>query len=129
MLVVHADMPPNDADWARMIVVRNANRARLRCNLVIAPPRASINTSQRAQVAQFLKDTGTSIAVVTDSALVRGVARAIGFLGLRVRAFAPNEIGDALSYLAVAVSGHADILRRIEAMRAQLAGSARRASP
>jgi hypothetical protein len=51
MLIVHADAPPSDADWARMAVVRNANRDRLRGNLVIAPPRASINASQRADVA------------------------------------------------------------------------------
>ena len=58
MLIVHADVPPSDADWARMIVVRNANRERLRSSLVLAPPRASINASQRADVTQFMKETG-----------------------------------------------------------------------
>ena len=128
MLVVHADMPPSDADWARMVVVRNANRDRIRSNLVVAPPRASINASQRSDVAQFMKANGTSIAVVTDSALIRGVARAVGFLGVQVRAFAPNELTSALDFLVVSPSRHPEFGRRTEIMKAQLGGTARSAS-
>jgi 2,3-bisphosphoglycerate-independent phosphoglycerate mutase len=32
-----------------------------------------------------MKKTGIAIAVVTDSALIRGVARAVGFLGVNVQ--------------------------------------------
>ncbi|HKO47511.1 MAG TPA: STAS/SEC14 domain-containing protein [Polyangiaceae bacterium] len=124
MVIVHADTPPSDADWARMVVVRNASHERIRSTLVVAPPRASINASQRADVAQHMKETGASIAVVTDSALVRGVARAVGLLGLRVRAFAPGELASALDYLAVPQSRHAEMIRRIDAMKTQLRGSA-----
>lgn len=121
MLVVHADIPPDEHDWARMTVVRNANRARIRGTLVIAQPRASLSASQRADVAQFMKSTGTSVAVVTDSALIRGVARAVAFLGVNVRAFAPAELPDALGFLLVPQAKQSDMLRRIEAMQAQLA--------
>ena len=111
MLIVHADVPPSDADWRRMVVVRDANRDKIRSNLVIAPPRASINPSQRADVAQFMRENGTSIAVVTDSALIRGVALAVGFLGLKVRAFAPSELASALNFLVMPPSKHADMAR------------------
>ena len=120
MLIVHADVPPDEADWARMAVVRNANREKIRSNLVIAPPRASINARQRADVAQFMRETGTSVAVLTDSALIRGVARAVGFLGVQVRAFAPSELASALNFLVVPPSRHAEMSRRIDAMKAQL---------
>ena len=60
MLIVHAGVPPSDADWARMTVVRNANRERLRRSVVLAPPRASINASQRVDVTRFMKETGAS---------------------------------------------------------------------
>jgi hypothetical protein len=129
LLIVHADMPPTDADWARMIVVRNAARDRVRSILVVAPPRASINASQRADVAQFIKINGASIAVVTDSALIRGVARAVGFLGVQVRAFAPSELANALNYLVVPQSRHPDMARRIEGMKAHLTASTRHLSP
>jgi hypothetical protein len=68
MLIVHANVPPSDADWRRMVVVRDANRDKIRSNLVLAPPRASINASQRADVVQFMRENSTSIAVLTDSA-------------------------------------------------------------
>ena len=65
--------------------------AKIRGNLVIAPTRAGINAAQRADVARFMKETRISIAVVTDSALIRGVSSAVGFLGAQVRAFPPTE--------------------------------------
>lgn len=129
MLIVHADVAPSDSDWARLLVVRNANRAKLRSTLVIAPPRASINAAQRAEVAQFMKETGTSIAVLTDSALVRGVAMAVGFLGVKVRAFAPNALTPALDFLQVPVSRHPLFVQRVEGLRAQLASAARLSVP
>ena len=129
MIIVHADMPPRDADWTRMTVVRNASRDRLRGTLVVAPPRASINASQRADVAQFMKGTNITIAVVTDSALIRGVARAVAFLGVQVRAFTPSELTSALTFLIVPPSRHADFTRRIELMKNQLAGNVSNPSP
>lgn len=120
-LCVHADVPPNDEDWSRLTVVRNANRNKIRSNLVVAPPRASINSAQRADVAKFMKETGTNIAVVTDSALVRGVARAVSFMGVPVRAFSVSELRSALDYLVVPVSRQAEFIRRVEILKAQLA--------
>lgn len=128
LLIVHADVPPSDADWARLIVVRNASRERLRSHLVVAPPRAHINASQRADVSGFMKETGITIAVVTDSALVRGVARAIGLLGVPLRAFPPTELTQALNFVIVPPSRHAEFARRIELMKAQLAGNTRNAT-
>jgi hypothetical protein len=125
MLIVHADVPPTDGDWARMAVVRNASRTKLRSTLVLAPPRASINAAQRADVAKFMKETGTSVAVMTDSALIRGVAMAVGFLGVQVKAFGPNAITAALNFLVVPESRHSTFSRRIDALRAQLNSAAR----
>lgn len=121
LVVVHADVAPDDDDWRRLMLVRDANRARIRGNLVIAPPRASINAAQRADVAAFLKETGSSIAVLTDSALIRGVALAVGLAGVKVRAFQSNELAKALSYLVVPPSRQADLSARIDRMKSQLA--------
>lgn len=120
-LIVHADVPPADHDWKRLTIVRDANRGKIRSNLVIAPPRAAINAAQRADVAKFMKETGTSIAVVTDSALIRDVARAVGFMGVQVRAFPPSELASALDYLVVPASRQPDFIRRVGILKAQLA--------
>ncbi|HEX2877818.1 MAG TPA: hypothetical protein VHP33_41495 [Polyangiaceae bacterium] len=124
MVIVHADVPPSDSDWARLVVVRNASRLKLRSCLVIAPPRASINAAQRADVAKFMKETGSSVAVMTDSALIRGVAMAVGFLGVKVRAFALGDLTPALNFLAVPATRHATFLHRVQALKAQLGSAA-----
>ncbi len=103
-----------------MMVVRNAHRDKLRGILVVAPPRASLSAAQRSDVARTMKETGASTAVVTDSALVRGVARAIGFLGVPVRAFAPAEIASALNFLIVPPTRHEEFIRRIEVLKMQV---------
>jgi hypothetical protein len=123
MVIVHADVPPSDSDWARMVVVRNASRLKLRSCLVVAPPRASINAAQRADVAKFMKETGANVAVMTDSALVRGMAMAVGILGVKVRAFALGDLTAALNFLTVPAPRHATFLHRVQALKAQL-GSA-----
>ena len=120
MVIVHADMPPDSDDWARMSRVRDANLDKLRGVLVIAPARASRSAAQRAEVAHAMKVTNASTAVVTESALIRGVARAIGFLGIPVRAFAPAEMASALNYLVVPQSRHAELIKRAEMLQAQL---------
>ncbi|MET0791525.1 MAG: STAS/SEC14 domain-containing protein [Polyangiaceae bacterium] len=67
-----------------------------------------------------MKAKNASTAVITDSALVRGVARAVGFLGVPVRAFAPVERASALNYLVVPASRHAQLIQRIEILKNQL---------
>ena len=121
LLVVHADVPPSEADWARLMVVRNANRHKIRGTLVVAPPRASINSAQRADVVEFMKQSGTAIAVMTESVLIRGVARAVGFLGVKVQAFPLREVAQALDSLGVARSRQGEMMRRIDALKSLVA--------
>ena len=128
LVIVHADVPPHASDWARMITVRDANRQRIRGGLVVAPPRANINAQQRADVARFMKETDASTAVLTDSALIRGVAAAVGLLGLKVRAFRPSDLNGALDYLGVPPGKRVEIQRRVAVMSAQLDGSRSRSS-
>lgn len=120
MLVVHADVAPSAHDWQRLMLVRDANRTRIRGTLVVAPPRATINSEQRSDVSTFLKQTGGRIAVLTNSALVRGAALALGLLGLPVRAFAPSGLEGALEYLALPSRHLADMHRRIASLQQQL---------
>lgn len=120
LLIVHADMPPSASDWERLMLVRNANRTRIRGTLVVAPPRATINSEQRSDVSTFLKQNGGRIAVLTNSALVRGAALALTLLGAPVRAFAPSGLGPALAYLELPSRFTVDLGRRIETLQTQL---------
>lgn len=127
MLIVHADVAPATDDWARMILVRSSATSGVRACLVVAPPRATLNAAQRGDVVRFTKDG--SIAVLTESALIRGVAAAVGLLGVQVRAFAPSEEERALNYLGLRQGRYPDALRRLALLKSQLAPSARNATP
>ena len=51
----------------------------------------SVTGNERKRAAQLFKAADLSFAVVTDSALVRGFATALGWLGTRVAAFSWDE--------------------------------------
>lgn len=127
MLIVHADVAPAVEDWARMMLVRSSATSGVRACLVVAPPRATLTAAQRGDVVRFTKDG--SIAVLTESALIRGVAAAVGLLGVQVRAFAPSEEERALNYLGLRQGRHTDALRRLALLKSQLAPSARTSTP
>jgi hypothetical protein len=129
LLVVSADMPPGEADWARLRTIREANRERIRMALVVAQPRSAPSAAQRAELAAFMRSTGSGLAVITDSALVRGLGLAMSMLGLKVRAYAPSDLSSALDFCGVPEPRRADLRRLIDALKAQLARRAESASP
>lgn len=119
MLVVHADIVPSESDWSQML--RTRDDAKPKSILVVAPPKASINASQRADVQTYLAQTGARIAVLTDSKLVRGAALAVAWFGVPVRAFPSKGLGDALTFLEVKPERLQIIERAIQDLDAELA--------
>jgi len=67
------------------------------------------NYQERSRAAELFKERQLSFAVVTDSALVRGFATALGWLGTNVAAFSWAHSDDAGLWL-----GHApDVARAL----------------
>jgi hypothetical protein len=62
-------------------------------------------------------------AVVTSSAVGRGIVTAVAWLGTKVRAFAPVNVRDALDYLRVPEELRYGILREVASLRMGLVGS------
>jgi hypothetical protein len=120
MLVVHADTPPADSDWADMLRERDDHAGTLKGLLVVAPPKASINASQRADVQSYLRQTGARIAVLTDSKLVRGAALAVAWFGVSVRAFPTSGLHAALEYLQGPAEREALVARTIGELNEKL---------
>lgn len=123
MLIVHANLAPDAEQWSRMMLVRGSPTSGVRDCLVVAPPRASLSVAQRADVVRLSKRG--SIAVLTESALVRGVSAAVGLLGVKVRAFDPRDLEKALTYLELPPRRHADAERRLTLLKSQLEISGR----
>ena len=124
MVVVHANAPPTDEGWARMLLIRDLNRPKLRGMLVVAPPKATISLEQRKDVYAFLKETGSRISVLSDSAAVRVIASTVGLLGVKVRAFDMKDLKKALDYIGADSALIPDVLRQIGSMRLSFPPSA-----
>lgn len=129
LLVVCADAPPADLDWARLKSVREANRAKIQMALVVAPPRAVLSAAQRAEIAAFMKATDSGLTIITDSALNRGIVLALGMLGLKVRAYAPSEVAQALNHCGFSAPRALEMRRRIDTLTAQLLEGPRIGAP
>lgn len=97
-----------------------------------------VSGQERTRAATLFKERQLSFAVVTDSALVRGFATALGWLGTRVAAFSWERSDDAGLWLghtpevARALSGELRaVLTRVEDAlreRERAPGHARRAA-
>lgn len=112
MLCVHANEPPSSEDWDAFVQARDGHVPPVRGLLVIAPPRATIDVRQRGNVKTFLKYTGARLAVVTESRVVRGLVTAVAWFNVRVAAYAPDGVEEALSFLGLGSERH-DEARKI----------------
>jgi hypothetical protein len=124
LVEVMGDAPPKDADWDAGV----AFSARLapQCMGILVWAGAGPNSAQRARIAKIdaLKDIPT--AIVSSSAVVRGIATAFSWLGKKVKGFAPAQIDDALDFLNVPAAVRPVTVRQLDELRTRLAG--RRAS-
>lgn len=91
---------PTDEEWAEMIqVVKKADLARFR-GLSFSDGGAP-NSTQRRMMNAALGGKSPLSAVVTHSAMARGVVTAMGWFNPNIKAFAPTELDEALRFLNV----------------------------
>ena len=89
---------PSDADWADY--VRQVADVPFAGALVVGEGN-KLAPAQRTEVEGWLKRNGARNAVVTNSAVSRGVMIALGWFGVPVKAFPPSDLMGALEYLGV----------------------------
>lgn len=100
---VHTEYPPSDEEWEDMIqVVRKSDIANFRG--ICFSDGGSPNSAQRKRMNDCLRGRAPATAVVTRSALARGVVIAMGWFNPNIRAFSPDEIDQALRHLKVSES-------------------------
>lgn len=75
---------------------------------------ASINATQRAEVAKAFKEKDLQVAVVTNDRVVRGVITALSWLGARVKPFAWSDADRAVDSLELP-EGHGTSLKAVAA--------------
>jgi hypothetical protein len=122
-LVLQGEGRPTDAEMDHHVAEAVAMARAVRAVLVIAEGRdaAGPDAGQRAKLARagLLR---IPTAVVTESALARGVMTAVSWLGAPIRGFAPEHLFRALEFLKISAPVRARIPAQLEAMRAELHG-------
>lgn len=121
IVLVHSVRPPAEDEWLSYIEFLERHRG-LATTILVFSEGGAPDVTQRAK----LKDTLSShmpTAVLTHSAIARGVVTAISWFYPRIRAFAPNDVEGALKWLQVGVSYFDEIRRLLHTLRAQVAPS------
>lgn len=99
-VVVHGADNPTEAEWERYLQSIEATPTKATRILVVTYG-GGPNATQRAHLNKIIYPKPPAVAVCTDAAMVRGIVTAIGWFNPRIRAFARDDVGRALTYLGV----------------------------
>jgi hypothetical protein len=119
---VHTEQAPSNSEWDGWIELC-AKRAPNRLGFLIFTDGGGPSSVQRSKLSRIPELKTIPSAVVTSSAVARGIVTAVSWLGTKVRAFAPVNLRDALAYLRVPTELRHGILREVASMRMCLVGS------
>lgn len=122
VLLVHGESEPTDEEWDGYVsMLQDTSRAHGAIRLLVLTDGAGPNVTQRKRISEFEGDLSTT--VVTRSRVARGIVTAIGWLGANIKAFPPEQIGDAFRYLDITDEAEQEkILRRLASMRLRIVG-------
>lgn len=110
----------DNAVWAEL-VADIASRRTMMQGVLVLPGSAVPNARQRAQLTDALGGAPVRAAVLSTSAFVRTALTAINyFVRGQARAFAPDQLDAALSFLAVPQDQRPRILQAMEILKNEI---------
>jgi hypothetical protein len=119
---VHTERAPSDDEWDGWIELC-AKATPNRLGFLVFTDGGGPSSIQRSKLSMIPELKRIPSAVVTSSAVGRGIVTAVAWLGTKVRAFAPVNVRDALDYLRVPQELRYGILREVASLRMGLVGS------
>jgi hypothetical protein len=121
-IAVHTEQAPSDIEWDGWIELC-AKRAPNRFGFLVFSDGGGPSSIQRSKLSRIPELKTIPSAVVTSSAVGRGIVTAVSWLGTKVRAFAPANVQGALEYLRVPEELRLGVLREVASLRMRLVGS------
>lgn len=118
VLLVHGSDPPGDAEWQEYVEALRDLERRKGVGVVVLTDGVGPNALQRKMITEFSMRS----AVVTSSRVARGMVTALGWIGVAIKAFAPEQFVDALAALDVPEASYTSMMQKAAAMRLRLAG-------
>lgn len=121
-VVVHTADEPSETDWRAyydfcMDLPKGCDR------YLVRSKGGGPNAKQRKETNDILKARGTpnsTVAVVTDDVIGRGIVTALSWFNPKIRAFAPPELNLALKYLGLTPVESAQVTMEIHKMQTEL---------
>jgi len=99
VLLVHRAVPPTDEEWAAYVAtVRRLGLDTLR--YIVFTDGGAPTTAQRKEAPELFEGRNL-LGIVSASAMVRGIATAMGFTNNKIKAFTPEEIHLAFQHIGI----------------------------
>jgi hypothetical protein len=128
VIVVHGDDPPTDDVWKEYLdyTFNGATAKDIVRHLVVtrgASPTSAQRRLLQERASVLLDEHPTSVraAIITPSTFARGVVAAISWIIDAPRAFAPDRLADAMSYLDVPMEYYTEIQNMLKTLQRALA--------
>jgi len=100
---VFTEKNPSDAEWSEMLdVVRKADLSKFRG--ISFSDGGAPNSAQRKMMNELIKGHSVPSVVITASTVVRGIVTAMSWFNPSMKAYAPDQLDDALRHLNVGES-------------------------
>jgi hypothetical protein len=119
---VHTHLAPDQGEWDASMdsAIEKAESGTIACILVFTDGGAP-NPLQRARITGSKTFASLPLAVITDSALVRGVLTALNWMGMAGKPFSTMKVQQALDHLAVPLDQRDELLRLVAIQKMCLA--------
>jgi len=113
LMLVMAPGIPSAVDWEEFLEDSHHDPGE---TILVVAAETKLTPKQRAEVQAWQERHGTPSVLVTDSMLARGVATALSWFGVRVTAFARQDIDRALASAGIATADRTEAKFVIEGM-------------
>jgi len=121
LVLVHGNDTPTETEWQRYLGDAGRWFPELTGILVVTDGGGPTSSQRRALNATAVRSGQTSIrtAVVSNSLFVRGIVNAINLVSPRIRAFRPDTMPDAFTYIGASLHIPA-LLATVDELRLRL---------
>ncbi|HET6332154.1 MAG TPA: hypothetical protein VFG30_03030 [Polyangiales bacterium] len=117
LAVLYGDAP-TDEEWDRWVTM-SVERSGRDQRVIVESHNSGPNAKQRKELADAVRDVELRVAVLTDSAVVRGIVTALAWLGVPQRAFPIGGYWQAANYLELVPAELDRALEELPRLRAE----------
>ena len=119
LVVVHGAANPSQLEWGSLMN-ETAARGRADLRMLIVSHGGGPDVDQRKQLATLMAASPAPRAVMTSSALVRGIMAALSFFNPHMKAFGLRDVTGASDYLELTATERMEAQRLLGVLESKL---------